>query len=843
MPLIPTFILFSLAANASSMDTVIGNVRVQALSPTLVRIELKGPKGFEDRETFTVVNRARYNEKPQIEKGDSQTTVTFKNFKVVVPARLRTSLNGVQISSPTGAKLYEATKDLPKQSFLPGPADKIDAYAIADTPRLVPPAWGATPAPDDNSSFPETSGWDTTNSAPDLYVFIPGAGGYKALRQDFLNLTGKIPMVPKWALGFWDSRWTPYTEETALASIDEYRKRGIPLDGFVVDTDWRVNGSKGYRIAKKLFPDMRRFIREAHAKNVHLMYNDHPEPVAGTAMDPKEIAYRWQGLTSLLKMGMDVWWYDRNWSTHLHEPMPGIAKEVWGQRVFHDITQRARPNQRPLVMSNVEGIDNGQRNGAPHPAGHRYPITWTGDTGAMWPYLVKGIANGVDSGVVSLLPYVNEDLGGHWSTPTPELYVRFIQYGAFSPIMRVHCTLGQDRHPWAFGEEAESITRDYVKMRYRLLPTLYSAARRAYDDGTPIMRRCDLEWPQYKEAADSQQFMFGDDILVAPVNEGIQPPATVIPANLLRTEDGQPGLTGEYFKNADLEGKSSFIRIDPQIAFDWGIDSPKKGFPRENFSVRWTGKLGPIAETGNFVLGAKTDDGVRLWVDGVKVIDNWIGRPSTEDLAPVHFEKGKTYDIKMEYMQLGGGADAQLGWVKPSEIKKIAERSLWLPPGDWEDAWTGETLQGPKTITVQCDLHHTPIYVRKGGIVFLAPDAQHTEPKPWDTITIDAYAPTSDGTVERTLYEDDGLSNAYLKGAGRFTTVRMTRAGGKVTVEILPAKGTYKGALKERKWTVRLHKGTEAFAKAMPFELSGVFDTNALAGPVTSHLIATFNAP
>ena len=89
------------------------------------------------------------------------------------------------------------------------------------------------------------------------------------------------------------------------------------------------------------------------------MFNDHPEPQTATALDPKEIKYRWDGLKSLLDLGADVWWYDRNWSTHLHEPMPGISKEVWGQTVFHDVTARVRPNQRPLIMSNVEGIDIG----------------------------------------------------------------------------------------------------------------------------------------------------------------------------------------------------------------------------------------------------------------------------------------------------------------------------------------------------------------------------------------------------------------------------------------------------------------------------------------------------
>lgn len=796
------------------MSVVVGNVRVQALSPSLVRIELKGPNGFEDRETFTVVRRAAYEEKPDVQKGTGITTLAYKNFRVAIPARLRSTLNGVKVSSADGKALYEANEKLPKQSFLPGPSDKFDAWAMADSPRMVPPAWGATAPPMGNTLFPDTSGWDTTNDAPDLYVFVPGQGGYQTLRKDFLELTGHTPMIPKWAFGFWDSQWFPYTEQLALDEIDKYHQRGFPLDGFVVDTDWRVSGSHGYRIAKKFFPDMKRFLKEAHGRGVHLMFNDHPEPVAETALDPLEMQYRWDNLTALLRMGMDVWWYDRNWMTHLHEPMRGISKEVWGQRVFHDVTQRFRPDQRPLIMSNVEGIDNGERKYAPHPAGHRYPITWTGDTGALWPYLRQGIANGVDSGVISLLPYVNEDLGGHWAHPTPELYVRFLEYGAFSPIMRVHCTLGQDRHPWTYGDEAEGIVRDYINLRYRLLPTLYSASRRNFEDGTPILRRCDLEWPQYAEAADPQQFLFGDDLLVAPVNEGLAPDGKLVPGELLKTSDNQPGFFGEYFDNAQLEGKPNFTRVDPAIDFDWSKVSPKKGFPRENFSVRWTGTLGPIPESGQYLLGGKTDDGLRYWIDGKQIINSWIGRGPTEDLMPVKLEKGKTYQIKIEYNQLGGGAVAQMTWVKPSEVKEIVNRSLWIPPGEWEDAWTGETIAGPKTITVPSPLGFTPLYVRKGGILFLADHGRSVEDKPWDPIVIEAYVPTADGTTERTLYEDDGLSNDYLKGMGRQTVVRLTRVGSKLTVEIGGAVGKFKGALADRAWVVRVHlpKGEAASA-------------------------------
>jgi hypothetical protein len=84
--------------------------------------------------------------------------------------------------------------------------------------------------------------------------------------------------------------------------------------------------------------------------------------------------------------------------TFLHEPVPGLQKEVWGMRMYHDITQRFYPDHRPLIMSNVQGIDNGKLVHPPSPAAHRYPIWWTGDTRAQWDDLRLGVQHGVDSG-------------------------------------------------------------------------------------------------------------------------------------------------------------------------------------------------------------------------------------------------------------------------------------------------------------------------------------------------------------------------------------------------------------------------------------------------------------
>ena len=171
------------------------------------------------------------------------------------------SLDGVRVESTSGQLLYAYDGKLENNKWLPGPADKPEVWSFADTPRIVPPPWGLTPPPLSTlNSQPSTAagGWDLSNDAPDVYVFVPG-GDYRRLRSDFLKLTGPTEMPPLFALGAFDSRWYDYSEATALKQIDDYRAHRIPLDVLVVDTGWRRNASTGYQPNTNLFPNMERF--------------------------------------------------------------------------------------------------------------------------------------------------------------------------------------------------------------------------------------------------------------------------------------------------------------------------------------------------------------------------------------------------------------------------------------------------------------------------------------------------------------------------------------------------------------------------------------------------------
>jgi len=783
-----------LAANS----VVTGGIRVQMLSPTLVRLESAGAEGFEDRKTFHVVDRNWPGISFSSNLVSGMVVITTPNYVVNVPQGA-TSLNGAYIASPAGQVLYKFNGTLNNSVWLPGPADNPTVLSFADTPRLVPPPGGVVPSAAE-SPLASTSGWDTNNDAPDVYVFFPN-GSYTQLRADFLKLTGPTEMVPLYALGAFDSRYYDYSEETALREIADNRSRQLPLDVMVIDTGWRQNASTGYRPNTNLFPDLARFISEAHSNHVRLMFNDHPEPVAPTGLDPTEVTYRYTHLAQLLGEGVDIWWYDRNWNISLNSPSRKLRHDVWAMGVYQDATKATNPTLRPMIMANVDGIDNGLRHRPMNVAAHRYSIQWTGDIEPYMSYLGYAVQNAVHSGVQSLFPYESDDLGGHRSDPSPEDYIRWIEYGALSPIYRPHCTMGLTRMPWTFGPEAEWMARRLINLRYRLLPEFYAAAKSNYDDGEPILRRLDLDYPQYPEARRESQYLLGHSLLVAPVT---QSGVNTVPSSWLTTTTGRSGLSATYFSNTNLTGAAKLTRVDANIDFNWGTGGPGGLVGRENFCARWVGQITVPVSVGDIILAATSDDGVRVWLDNQLCIDNWGPNDSVTKQSTLKVTAGRNHHLRLEYLQLGGNASIGLKWRAANSSEPV---SVWIPPGNWINAWTGALLKGPATISENVPLDHIPLYIRSGSIFALAPQMQYTGQLPWSPITLDTY-PSDTGAGQTTLYEDDTLTTAYKQGQFRNTNIKTwaDSTNKTVFVSISAAEGSYRNALTQRSWVVRLHR-------------------------------------
>ena len=516
-----------------------GDTRIQLLSDSLIRIENKNNGGFEDRASYTVVNRSGRGGKVtcQTQRTETGYELSTANYTLVIPEGSKAE--GMYVTDGNGETVYKYMGDTGSNVWLPSPSDELSSWYFTDSPRVIPSDYGYTPTESDAP----VQGWEFQEESSDIFVFLPN-GNYKTFTTDFVSLTGQSEMIELKCFGFWDSRYYAYNETTAIKQITDYIDKGYSIDVFVVDTDWRsTSGGWGYDLNTTLFPDMERFLKRAHELGANIMFNDHPQPVEGTGnlLDKDEVEYRTDKLTMLLSMGVDYWWYDRNWSVALDPVSDDVSRYATGmyayqwitQQYFNSLVEEGKVEEyarRALIMGNVDGCEHGAYDYAGDLSSHRYSIQWTGDIGCTSTFLQQEIEGAVMAGAELGLPYISSDVGGHTGDPGNnnlsawaeygKLYSRWMQYGMLSTVSRLHywaCD-GRNKAPWNFNSSVQDVFKTYEDIRYRLLPLYYSLAHENYETGLPILRRLDINYPVYAEANRNDEYLLGDYVLVAPIS-------------------------------------------------------------------------------------------------------------------------------------------------------------------------------------------------------------------------------------------------------------------------------------------------------------------------------------
>ncbi|MGH8132462.1 MAG: TIM-barrel domain-containing protein, partial [Steroidobacteraceae bacterium] len=210
----------------------------------------------------------------------------------------------------------------------------------------------------------------------------------------------------------------------------------------------------------------------------------------------------------LMQEGADFWWVDGGSGA---VDMPGLNKQLWTNKVFFDYTQQ-HGGRRGFILGRYGDWGS-----------ERYPAFFTGDTYSQWPVLAYEVAFTARGGNV-LIPYISHDIGGfHGKKIDFDLYARWIEFGAFSPILRMHSAHenpreGNLRMPWTYGDEGIALMKKYFTLRTQLIPYLYTYTWLAHRDSIPILRPLYLEYPQLEQAyRHSHEYFFGDEMLVAPV--------------------------------------------------------------------------------------------------------------------------------------------------------------------------------------------------------------------------------------------------------------------------------------------------------------------------------------
>lgn len=733
------------------MEQIIyGNIRVQLLSEDILHIEYAKNGAFCDESTFFIPNKEQFA-KTEVGYTQEEGVVCFGEYELYLPENAK-SLSGVRLEK-NGKRVY-SYKKLANSGELP-PLDKTpEAFAISDTPRIVVPEGGY--------SASAKGKYKITENVQDIYLLLCQKNA-KKLRKLYVELTGKCELVRLSTLGGWNSKYYAYSEEEAKQLILDYEAHDIPLDVMVIDTDWRsCEHGWGYDINRALFPDMARFLAFAHEHGVEVCFNDHPEPVHGAQVfAPEEIAYREKNLQSLMEKGLDIWWYDRNWGIKLVSPSKGVNHETLGLYLFEDVTRHHYQKQandkkiyrRPVIMGNVDNVANGCYLGIYSSASHRYSIQWTGDI-ASEPDALSQEVDTLLKCTNNCIPYVNSDCGGHIGNPDKEGFIRWMQFGTLSPVFRPHCTntVVRTREPWAYDGETEVIVREYNNLRYRLLPVVYKNAYTAYETGEPIFKSLGFEYPDDKKAAKlNDEYMLGNDLLIAPI--GGDYPAPV--AN----ENYKSAVKATFYDGTELQGEPIAKATWKTLEMVLNHVSPEKGVPVYNFSACFETTLQFKKKVQLYI---KCDDGSTVWIDGKKVHeDKTLHSAMLFPLCEV--SANEPHKIKIEYFQAGGEASCVLCY---KEVQEGTGKRVYLPKGEWLDAFTGKVYSGGKCVQREYGLRQTPLFVRLGALLPLAYEAHNTKEQKWNKLVYDFY-PSKEASDSGYMYEDDTQTTAYKLGQFR----------------------------------------------------------------------------
>ena len=569
---------------AAQNDNIVykdSNVRFTLVTDGTVRMEYAPDGKFLDNKSFIAVNRSY----PEVKYKKSETakkvvistdylTLTYTKGSGPLTERNLSIVSAKTKKKPTDGKRiipfawHPGQKDAPGAN-LKGTYRTLDGYdgdSRGDTGKMpiedgLLSRSGWTLIDDSEGYVFDNSDWQWVAHRPnegktqDMY-FLAYGNDYKKALHDFTVFAGKEPLPPRYAFGYWWSRYWCYSDNELRQLVSKMHSYSIPMDVLVVDMDWHYTeegrgGWTGYTWNKRLFPSPAGFMKWAKQQQLQTTVNLHPADGIKHYEDCYADMARWMGMDPAEKKdipwnasskrftqgwydkvlrpmegyGIDFWWLDwQQWNND--KEFPRLSNVWWiNYATFTDMERHH--DTRPMLYHRWGGLGN-----------HRYQIGFSGDAIISWKSLdFQPYYNSTASNV--LYGYWSHDIGVHMGADSinPEMYIRWMQFGAFSPILRTHSTknAGLNKEPWVFADKERDIIRDIIKQRYSLAPYIYTMARHAYDTGVSLCRPMYYDYPDAQEAyTNRNEYMFGDNYLVYPItqpmNDGVSLQKVWLPA-------------------------------------------------------------------------------------------------------------------------------------------------------------------------------------------------------------------------------------------------------------------------------------------------------------------------
>ena len=516
------------------------NFKITFISSRLFRIQ---KQSYTNENTQVIINRNNYNEfKLTYRKHKKNHIFTTNDIKV------KTDENGnvlyvLFLSSNKKVKDYYSFN-------LKGTARTLDGIngSISLSDGLIAKN-GVAILDDSKSLILKNNKLIKRKKCSDLYYFCFENNYQEALNQ-YYHLTGKVPLIPRYALGNWWSRYHAYSDEEYLELINQFKKHNIPINVSVIDMDWHYvdiikefydeniptsnlqyyDGWTGYSWNTQLFKDYKEFLKTLKNDNLKVTLNLHPaqgvrkyevmfnEFAKSMNIDPTSTNIIEFDISNdkfmksyfevlhhpYEKDGVDFWWID--WQQGTSSKVKNLDP-LWALNHYHYL-DNDKSNTRPMILSRYSG-----------PGSHRYPLGFSGDTHMTWksldfqPYFTNCATN---------IGYVwwSHDIGGHCcGYKDNELYIRWLQYGVFSPINRLHSTNDPftGKEPWKLPSQYKDIAIKYLQFRKRLIPYLYSMNYQTYKNNIALIRP--LYYMINNELAYKfkNEYFFGSELLVSPI--------------------------------------------------------------------------------------------------------------------------------------------------------------------------------------------------------------------------------------------------------------------------------------------------------------------------------------
>lgn len=581
MKLNSEYILKTTPKAKKEMSYIGDKYRFTVLTSRLIRIEYNENGVFEDRATQCVVNRDFQFVPYKTDDRGNILTITTKDIRLTYTKRnfSRNSLRAEYINENAGVSTWYYGEDEPEKK-LDGTTrtlDKVDGKCELEEGIM---SAGGFSVLDDSKSLVISDNGEIVpreEKCIDIYLFcygsnVNGKNDYLGCLKDFYKLTGNTPMLPRFALGNWWSRYHAYTQEEYENLITRFEKEKIPFSVAVVDMDWHLvkidkkygTGWTGYSWNTDLFPDHKGFLDFLHRKGLKTSLNLHPrEGVAAHEDAYEEMAVAMGKDPSLKetisfeiennkfinnyfkilhnpmeKEGVDFWWID--WQQGNTTYVEGLDP-LWMLNHYHFLDSR-KNGKRGLIFSRYAG-----------PGSHRYPIGFSGDTVVSWksldfqPYFTASASN---------IGYTwwSHDIGGHMQgIRDDELTARWVQLGVFSPINRLHSchSAFMGKEPWKYNRDAEYSMRKFLNLRHSLVPYLYTMNYRTYKYSEPLVMPLYYRYDGYNAYHNHRnEYIFGTEMIVSPITKPKDEKTTMGSVNTYIPE----GKWYDFFSNRRYTG-------------------------------------------------------------------------------------------------------------------------------------------------------------------------------------------------------------------------------------------------------------------------------------------------